>query len=150
MLHLRRDRLVQPERAEVAGEDHLARRQLRVDIVRPGGLHQADLVPQRGKVGLAEAVAEDGALAGGGPKVGGEDARQRALAGAVGAEDGAARAGRDGPVDALQDPPLAARHADAAQENRRRLLLAHAAGSFAAMPANVYPRKFVPSDLVLK
>ena len=61
-----------------------------------------------GEIGRAEGVAEDGGLAGGGEKLGGDDAGEGALAAAVGAEDRRARAGGDGPLDIAEDPSIGA------------------------------------------
>src|SRR5689334_5014681 len=81
-----------------------------------------------------------------------EDAREGTFARAVGPEDRAARAGRDGPVDVAQDPALAALHAYIPEPDCRGLFMHRRCVSFAAMVANVqspFPRKYVPANLTL-
>jgi len=75
---------VQADASEISGEDDLPGGERWIDIVWPGGLHQSDLFSQFWKIGRTECPAEDGALADRGPEMASDDARQCALAAAVG------------------------------------------------------------------
>ena len=113
--HLGGDGVVEADAAEEARQHDLACGEAWLDVVRAGGLDEADVAAGFEEVGLAERAAEDRDFAAGGPEVAGEDSGERALAAAVGAEDRDARAGGDLPGDVLQDGGFAADEGDVFQ-----------------------------------
>ena len=152
-IHLLIRLVIKPNASKVSRENDLARGEGSIDIIRPRWLHETDASAKLGEIGLPKSAAQDVALPDGGPEMAGGDARQRALAAAVGAEDCRQRSGLNGPVDIPQDPSPIAHDTDAAHFHRRLLPCRRRISSVhrhnvkeVEMSANLPSRRFVPRD----
>src|SRR5439155_6430191 len=104
-------RIVQTYCAEETAQDDLRRCAFRIDIDQPRRLHEPDRFSQRRQVRLTEKFAEHAHSPLCRPELREDDARQRALAAAVGPEDRRALAGNQSPVDASKNPSASDPHA---------------------------------------
>jgi len=100
--------LEQTDRAEKSGQYDAQRGLFRIKFNRAVGLHQTNGLAELVQIGFAEWLAEHGHFTMRRPHLPHDDADQRALAAAIGPQDGRTRFGGDGPVDIPQDRSLTA------------------------------------------
>ena len=115
MVHFIGGRVVKPEGSEIAGDGDFVGGEIRIHFDGAGGLDEAEAFAKFVEIDLAEGLAEDLDVAGGGPEVAGDNAGERAFAAAIRTEHGGAGSFGDLPGEVVENPTVVAAKADAAE-----------------------------------